>query len=324
MSLPLRTAVAFLIFNRPDKAKQVFDTIARARPPKLFIIADGPRPDRPGEAERCRLARRVVEEVDWDCEVLTNYSSTNLGMNRRTVSGLSWVFEFVDEAIILEDDCLPDPSFFPFCDELLLRYRDDERVMMISGDNYMRGRRVTNSSYFFSHYTGTWGWATWRRAWQHLDIHMDLWPAHRDGALLEGILESKTYAAFWRHALDRVALGYIRSWDLNWLFTCWTRHGLSIMPSTNLISNIGFGEEATNLVVFNPAIAKLPTAEMLFPLQHPSGMVRSREADEFLSRYIFKCGRWTSYLRRFFPNAGLSNGKLASKSQRRSVEQWKS
>src|ERR1041384_4077758 len=193
-SWDLRTAVAILIFNRPDKAERVFRAIAEARPSKLLIIADGPRSDRPDEAERCHLTRQVVAEVNWDCEVSRNYSSINLGMNGRTVSGLNWVFGLVDEAIFLEDDCLPDSSFFRFCDELLEKYRNDERVMMISGDNYMRGRRVTPHSYFFSHYTGTWGWATWRRAWQYLDIDMDLWPGLRQGVLLETILESKTYA----------------------------------------------------------------------------------------------------------------------------------
>ena len=301
----MRTAVAFLIFNRPDKAAPVFRAIAKARPPKLLIIADGPRPDSPGDAEKCRLTRAVVEEVDWDCDVSTNYSETNLGMNGRTVSGLNWVFESVDEAIILEDDCLPDPSFFRFCDELLDKYRHDERVMMISGDNYMRGRRVTPYSYFFSHYTGTWGWATWRRAWQYLDINMDFWPTLREGALLEQMLGSKTYAAFWRHALDRVASGQISSWDLNWLFTCWAHHGLSVVPSANLISNIGFGPKATNLVKVNPRTANLPTTEMIFPLQHPPFMTRNREADDFLSRNVYRCGRWGSNLRRFFRSIAL-------------------
>ncbi len=314
MRWTLRTAVAFLIFNRPDKTERVFRAIAGARPPKLLIIGDGPRPDRPDDLEKARLTRQIVEAVSWDCEVLTNYSSTNLGMNRRTVSGLNWVFELVDEAIVLEDDCLPDPSFFRFCDELLQRYRENERVMMISGDNYMRDRKVTSHSYFFSHYTGTWGWATWRRAWQHLDINMDLWPSRRNGPLLANMLGSKTYAAFWRHAFDRIAAGNLSSWDLNWLWTCWTQNGLSVMPSTNLISNIGFGSEATNLVEFNPLTANLPTTEMSFPLQHPSSLESNRDADEFLSRYIFKCGRWTSYLRRFFPNIGLSKRKHAVRS----------
>jgi hypothetical protein len=320
MTWHLRAPVAFLIFNRPEKTKRVFAEIAKARPSRLFIIADGPRPDRPSDAEKVRLTRAIVEKVDWGCEVLRNYSDVNLGMNPRTVTGLDWVFGTVQETIFLEDDCLPDPSFFPFCSELLERYRNDERVMMISGDNYMRGRRVTPDSYFFSHYTGTWGWATWRRAWQHLDINMEFWPTLRQGALLEEMLGNKTYAAFWRHALDRVALGYVSSWDLNWLFTCWTQKGLSVMPSTNLISNIGFGPDATNLVDFNSTIANLPTTEILFPLQHPSCMTRNREVDEFLSRRVFRCGRWINHLRRFFPNVGLSKGKLAARSQTRWID----
>ena len=139
----MKTPVAFLIFNRPETTARVLEEIARARPPKLLVVADGPRADRPGEADLCRAARAVLSRVDWPCEVLTNFSETNLGCRRRVSSGLDWVFEEVEEAIVLEDDCLPHPSFFPFCEELLERYRADERVMAVSGDNFQQGRRRT-------------------------------------------------------------------------------------------------------------------------------------------------------------------------------------
>ena len=177
----LETPVAFLVFNRPHTTDKVFSEIAAANPRKLLIVADGPRPDQPGEAERCVAVRAIVDRVDWDCEVLTNYSDINLGCKARISSGLDWVFDTVEEAIVLEDDCLPHPSFFRFCEELLVKYRDDERIAQIGGVNFQSGRRRTNYSYYFSRYAHIWGWATWRRAWRHYDVALKAWPLIRDG-----------------------------------------------------------------------------------------------------------------------------------------------
>src|SRR5512139_3287315 len=171
----LKTPVAFIIFNRPDTAERVFAEIAKARPPKLLVVADGPRANRSGEAEKCAATRAIIDRVDWDCEVLTNFSDTNLGCKNRVSSGIDWVFEQVPEAIILEDDCLPHPTFFRFCEELLERYRDDERIGMISGDNFQLGQKRTDASYYFSRYNHIWGWASWRRAWRHYDREASAW-----------------------------------------------------------------------------------------------------------------------------------------------------
>ena len=151
------TPVAFIIFNRPDTTKRVFAEIAKARPPKLLVIADGPRADHPADVEKCAAVRAIIDGVDWDCEVLKNYSDVNLGCKRRVSSGLDWVFDTVEEAIILEDDCLPHPTFFRFCEEMLEKYRDDKRIAMISGDNLQFGRKRTGYSYYFSRYPHIWG-----------------------------------------------------------------------------------------------------------------------------------------------------------------------
>ena len=153
----MRTPVALIIFNRPDCTAAVLDAIARARPPRLFVIADGPRPDRPGEAALCEQTRALLQRVDWDCEVRTSFSDENLGCKRRPETGIDWVLDEVEEAIILEDDCLPSPDFFPFCEELLDRYREDERVMMISGFNFFGETRSARQSYQFSYLGSTWG-----------------------------------------------------------------------------------------------------------------------------------------------------------------------
>jgi len=316
MSWKLRTPVAFLIFNRRDKVKRVFDEIARARPPKLLLIADGPRPDRPDDEEKVRLTRAIVENVDWDCEVLTNYSETNLGTTYRPATGLNWVFNTVEEAIFLEEDCLPHPSFFRFCDELLEKYRDDERVMMISGSNFMRERKVTPYSYFFSQYVSLWGFATWRRAWHHYDVDLRLWPRFRDSSLLENVLRNRSAIAFWRQQFDSLSSGRKTTWDTQWQFACWSQNGLCLAPSTNLVSNIGFGADAAHYVKVDPVLADVPTSEMSFPLEHPPGIVRSAEVDEFISHNVFRSDRWIHYFasvaRRFFPSLYATSREMAA------------
>ena len=259
----------------------MFAEVARAKPAKLLLIADGPRAGHAGDEENCAATRAVVERVDWECEVLRNYSDVNLGCKLRPASGIDWVFENVEEAIILEDDCLPHPSFFRFCEELLEKYRDDERVMMISGNDFQHGENATPYSYRFSRYTNTWGWASWRRAWRCFDVQMRMWPLLEDTEWLVEVLGNKEAAAHWQAVFARTFQASDTVWDFQWLFSCWIQNGLSISPSVNLVSNIGFGEDATH-TKSTSEIANLPISEMAFPLRHPPWMLRDRAADELI------------------------------------------
>lgn len=280
----LTTPVAFLIFNRPDTTARVFAEIARARPPKLLVVADGPRPDQPGEAEKCAAARAIVEQgISWPCEVLTNYSEINLGCKQRVSSGLDWVFNTVEEAIILEDDCLPHPTFFHFCGELLEKYRDDKRIMAVSGDNFQYGQKRTDDSYYFSRYNHIWGWASWRRAWQCYDIEMKLWSQVRDGGWLNDLLLDSTAVRYWAQIFQAAYEGRVQTWDYQWLFTCWMQNGLTALPNTNLVSNIGFGLEATHTSGRSP-FACIPVEPMSFPLKHPPFIIRDARADQFTQK----------------------------------------
>jgi hypothetical protein len=277
----LTTPIAFIIFNRPDLTQKVFNAIASAKPTKLFVIADGPRQHKVGETEQCTLTRSIIDAVDWPCEVFTNYSDINLGCNQRISSGLDWVFNQVEEAIILEDDCLPHPTFFQFCNELLKKYRHDERIMAISGDNFRFGRRRTPESYYFSRYNHCWGWATWRRAWQYYDVNMKLWPDVRDQGWLKDLLNNPFAVQYWQKKFQDVHDNTIDTWDFRWTFACWIHNGLSILPNVNLVSNIGFGGSGTHTQYRKNPFANLPTEAMEFPLQHPLFMIRNHQADRF-------------------------------------------
>ena len=280
------TPVAFIVFNRPDTTREVFREIARAKPSKLLVIADGPRANRPGEEARCLAARAVIKEVDWDCDVLQNYSDVNLGCKNRVASGIDWVFEQVPEAIILEDDCLPHPTFFRFCQELLEHYRDDERIAMISGDNFQFGRQRGDGSYYFSKYMHIWGWASWRRAWQYYDRSASNWPTLRLSGIVERMASNSYERQHWNQVFQSVHDGLIDTWDYQWTLAAWAKGMISVMPNVNLISNIGFGVEATHTRE-RGMNSNLPVSAMKFPLRHPSTVEVSRDADRFAADNMF-------------------------------------
>ncbi|MCA1668798.1 MAG: glycosyltransferase family 2 protein [Thermomicrobia bacterium] len=269
----MRTPVALLIFARPDTTERVFSAIRQGKPAKLFVIADGPRPGHAGEAERCAQARAIIDRVDWPCTVLTDYAGTNLGHRKRVSSGLDWVFSTVEEAIILEDDCVPHLTFFQFCDELLEKYRDDARIAQISGINFLLGKKSLPFSYDFSRTPYTWGWATWRRAWNCYDSAMELWPLLRDEGRLPDIFGDARSARALAKPYEKIYRGEPRIWDYQWSFACYTQSMLSIVPNVNLVSNIGFGADASH-TLFAGKVAGLPTKAMRFPLMHPPYVMR--------------------------------------------------
>jgi hypothetical protein len=272
----LQTPVALFLFNRPEPTRRVFSRIARQRPRTLLLVADGPRCA--DDESITQAARDAVSRIDWPCDVRVNFSDQNLGCRRRMSSGIDWVFAQVPEAILLEDDCLPDDSFFPFCAELLERYRDDDRVMMISGDNFQQGRRVGEGGYYFSAITHIWGWATWRRAWKQYDVRMSRWPELRDGSLLDELLPEPRVADYFRKVLDDIHCGKVDTWDLQWQFTAWAAGGLAVLPQTNLVSNLGFGPDATHTRKATK-YAQMKVEPMTFPLTHPLETIRQIEAD---------------------------------------------
>ncbi len=302
-SAAITAPVALIIFNRPEPTAQVFEAIRRARPTHLVVIADGPRANKPGEAELCAKARAITETADWPCLITRHYADKNLGCRNRVASGLDLVFSKYEQAIILEDDCLPEPSFFRFCEELLMRYRDDKRVMAISGDNFQFGNHQIEYSYYFSRYPHVWGWATWRRAWQHYDVCLTNWPQMMEKNWLSGILTDRQAINFWQEAFEAVYNGSIDTWDHQWTYACWQQNGLTALPRINLISNIGFGVNATH-TRRRSKFSKMTVEPLDFPLHHPPNISRDIMADEYTQRNNFNLsllGRARRLFKRFLP-----------------------
>ena len=274
--------VAMFIYNRPVLTARVFERIRAAMPRCLLIVADGPRAARTEDAQLCEIARKIVSSPDWSCDLLMNLADENLGCRRRLSSGLDWVFDQCSEAIILEDDCLPDSSFFTFCTRMLNRYRDDRRVMHVSGDNFQDGNRRGAGSYFFSRYSLSWGWATWKRAWRFYDVNVAAWPAASEERWLESILDDPGEVAYWTDIFEKLHRGEIDTWDYQWLFACWRQGGLSIQPNENLVTNIGAGPDATHFKGEHSTLG-IPIRE-LGELRHPSAVTRDAEQIALRSR----------------------------------------
>jgi hypothetical protein len=274
--------VVLFVFNRPHLTTQSFERIRQARPRRLFVVADGPRVGHPDDPDLCEATRKMVSSPDWKCELQTDFAEENLGNGQRMSSGLDWVFKQCEEAIILEDDCLPSRSFFNFCTTLLTYYRDDTRVMHISGDNFQDGIHRGMGSYFFSRYSLSWGWASWARAWQYYDCKIRHWPEARELAWLHSFLDNPAEIRYWTMIFERLHRGLIDTWDYQWLFACWRHNGLSIQPNANLVSNVGSGPDATHHKGPHSTIG-IPTLE-LEDLLHPGQVQRDRRADRFTFR----------------------------------------
>ena len=278
------TPVLLIIFNRPDATRQTLDAIRHVRPRQLFVAADGPRPNKPTDAERCRAARVVIEEIDWPCTVQTLFRSENRGCGRGPAEAISWFFGQVEEGIILEDDCVPDPSFFLYCQTLLEKYRHDEQVFMISGTNALKTWPVRKESYLFSYMGHSLGWASWRRAWAAFDYDMAGWASGLNQQKIRELLKRPLYYDHFCAEFDKYHTTRPNDvWDFQWLFARWINGGKTIVPTVNLITNIGFNADATHSVYETDPLANLPLHQMGFPLKHPAD-----EVDQFFDWYLFE------------------------------------
>ncbi|GAB3941780.1 hemolytic protein HlpA [Spirosoma harenae] len=273
--------VLFVIFNRPDTTELVFQQIRKARPTQLFIAADGPRPNRPDDASRCAQARSIVANVDWPCTVKTLFREQNLGCKRAVSSAINWFFQHVEEGIILEDDCLPDPTFFSFCTELLAKYRNDSHVMHIGGVTFQAKRHAAETvSYYFSGFAPIWGWATWRRAWQKYDVNPSENAKHVS-------LTAPYFNERLRWFLKEIIAGRLDTWDTQWLVAIRRWDGLSIIPRVSLIQNIGFGLGATHTVRAPGWLADMTVGSIDF-LVHPKEVKIDTEADWYDATHIHR------------------------------------
>jgi hypothetical protein len=298
LSTPFHTPILFLIFNRPDTTEKVFEIIRKIKPDKLFVSADGPRPNKSGEKEKCDETKKIIERVDWECEVHKNFSIENLGCKKGVVKGINWFFENVEEGIIIEDDCILDDSFFSFVSEMLKRYRNDERIMHIGAANFQDGKKKGEASYYFSKFCHVWGWATWRRAWKHYDVSIKSFDEFKEKQLIKNILPDKKMQNHWLKLFQTVYDNALDTWDFQWVYTVWKQKGMSIIPNVNLVSNIGFGEEATHTIDSGHILAENKSGSIT-EIIHPKIMEINEEADRYTFYHKIYQSKWKKIKSRF-------------------------
>ncbi len=279
--------VLFIVFNRPETARRVFGAIREARPSRLFVAADGPRQGKAGERELCAEVREMVTAVDWPCDVHTLFREENLGCKRAVSSAIDWFFQNNEMGIILEDDCLPHPTFFPFTAAMLERYKDEDRVRMVAGSSMLPSRSMDPDSYFFSRYFPIWGWATWRRAWKDYDISMKGWPQFIGSGRLDELVPNRRYRAMLKRGLEYAYRGDVDTWDYQWVFSSYAHDGLCLTPGVNLISNIGMlGTHMSGSA--NKLLDRPARAINYDPLDHPIKVEVDVEIDGLIFERIVK------------------------------------
>jgi hypothetical protein len=262
MPYQTKSPILFVIFNRPELTRQVFAQIKSAKPSRLYIAADGPRLEFSDDKALCQQSRAIVDKIDWHCELKTLFRDENIGCKAGVSSAADWFFSHEEEGIILEDDCLPANSFFKFCDTLLAKYRDDIRVRHITGCNLQQGKLWGRGTYYFSNMTHVWGWASWKRAWKDYDRTLSNYNADEAKALMHNVFEDTLIVDSWVNIFNEVKAGKINAWGYQLDFANYFNNGLTIIPNQNLISNIGFGVNATHTLDEQSIYANIPLTEI--------------------------------------------------------------
>lgn len=284
---PIKTAVLLLVFNRLETTKQVFEAIRQVKPSRLYIAADGARADKEHESEKVQCVRDyVMLNIDWECELKTLFRDQNLGCKYAVSGAISWFFENEEQGIILEDDCLPSQSFFWYCEELLERYRDDDSVYLVSGYSRAPDFLELNEDYGFCKYPMIWGWASWSRVWKNYDPELHDWPNQR-ATLPSSISSYQPTVKFWKTTFEQMFNKEVDTWDYQLSYLVLKKNGKCIVPKLNLITNIGFGADATHTFSPEAEVANNVRYEINIPMLHNLSSDSEKRLNDFYDRYVF-------------------------------------
>lgn len=300
------TPILFIVFNRPDLTKKVFAEIKKVKLKQLFIAADGPRSGNASDAIKCQEVRDyLLANIDWQCDLQTLFRSDNLGCGLSCAGAVDWFFEQIEEGIIIEDDCLPDSSFFVFCSEMLDRYRHQERIMHITGV-YSGEPYLSQYSYYFSQIAPVGAWASWRRAWLKYDYYMKSWPDFLKEQQIRNLFNKKIQQDFWNWNLNALYLEKLKgTWDVQWAYDVMRSNGLVIHSGVNLVTNIGFTVDATHSSNAGNILSNKDKESMEFPLRHPVFIIENKLADDHKNRYIAGAVWYNFGIKRFLRDLGL-------------------
>jgi hypothetical protein len=284
----MKSPILFLVFNRPDVTKRVFLSIKNAKPPILYIASDGPRLSEIGERDKVEDIRSyLLKNIDWNCEVKTLFRDNNLGCKVAVSEAINWFFKSEKEGIILEDDCLPSQSFFDFCEDMLEKYRDDLRVWHISGNNFQNQKQYNNHKYYFSKIPHIWGWATWSNRWDAYDVEMRSFDSLPGKTAVSDFFVDRRQADYWLKLLENHCAERVDAWDFQWSYTCFINNGLSINPNKNMVTNIGFGVDATHTKFEDKRVSNLKSFDIQFPIDKMKNVSPVYDADAYTMKWLF-------------------------------------
>lgn len=293
-SKKFNTPILFLVYNRPDVTKKILHIITQIRPSKLYIAADGPKNEL--DKIKCLLVKKIITDLASKFNIRTLFQEKNLGCGKAVSTAINWFFQNEEKGIILEDDTLPNLSFFYFCEELLIRYENNLEIMHISGLNWQDGNIRGENSYYFSAYPGIWGWATWRNRWMKYDYNLSELKNFITSKKIKEITSNQKEQDY--HIKTFNSSNKIDTWDHQWKFTIFNSSGLCITPNKNLVSNIGFGKNATHTRKYVNFLAHRKTLEMKFPLKHPTSIEINLLADRYLSKKNFNTSIFHNIIRK--------------------------
>lgn len=282
ISAIMNSPVLFIVYNRPDLTRASFEAIRAAKPPVLFVSADGPKQNDTADERNCLLTREVIDNVDWPCDVYKYYRSSNVGCKIAVVQALDWFFEHVEHGIIIEDDCVAAQNFFDFADNLLVKYRDDHTVGHISGVNFYNNKKNSHSTFSIIKYAHVWGWATWRRVWKSYTPNV----SENGGIEISVIPGNLFYKLSWYQKIKKSSTGQIDTWDYQYQYNLWKQNLKSVIPSQNLVKNIGFDNRATHTKTWDPRFSDLQTSEKFFPATE-SNLEEAEEINRFIEKKVF-------------------------------------
>ena len=291
MSYKCKSPILLLVFNRPDVTAQVFEAIRAAQPTELYVASDGARSEKEGEQAIVDVVREIATNVDWDCEVKTLFREVNLGCKEAVNSGITWFFEHVEAGIIFEDDTVPDLSFFPYCEELLIKYADDTRIGMISGNNHLPEYTLNDSSYLFSKFKWIWGWATWRRAWANQDLELKFLRSPQAMSIVQNMGYQARSERLWLTNIRKLEVKSVNTWDYQWFLSMGAQNQLSIIPRHNLVANVGFGVAGATHCAGDAPVRYTETQSLDMPLEHPKYVLPDFEHERFYEYFIIDDGR---------------------------------
>lgn len=280
MEQAFTTPVLIITYKRLETTAKVLESLRAIRPTHIYVANNAPNPADPADVAKVQAVRDLFDKgVDWPCKIIKLYRTEHLSAKLSISGAISWFFSEVEEGIVLEDDCACDPSFFTLAQDCLDKYRNDERIWHISASNFQFGQRYGDASYYYSCFNHIWGWAGWRRAWQHFDLELKAVPRAQHILNLKQLFERKEDRTYWLAIYDYIKSGNLDTWDYHWQFMLWHHRGLAVIPQANLVQNLGFGADATNSVDPNLALAHLPVEALTLPLVHPADVVPNAEAD---------------------------------------------